>query len=154
MSSPTVLPKMARSTVRREKEREVEKRLQRERLTPTALKVAHGILVAWGLSEPLQTRLIAGDGGMTVTTYRSKVAQAEAGRGPLPLPDDVLQRCSLLLQIEQHLLGLYGERYAHDWITRVNDHAEFSGHTPLEVMLARGFGGLLTVRDHLLGRTL
>ncbi|WP_104990679.1 hypothetical protein [Deinococcus sp. NW-56] len=139
---------------RRESVRQRDKRSQLERLTPTALLAARDILTHWGLSEALQVRLVAGDSGMTKSTYRSKVAAAQAGTPVASLSDDELRRCSLIVQIAQLLQGLYGGDQARLWPTRVSDQPLWAGRSPAEYMLEEGFAGLLKVRDHLLARSL
>lgn len=79
---------------------------------------------------------------------RTSVARYKKG---YPLADnvDLIRRVGHLLGIHKSLRILfpYDRDLAYQWVTR--PHAVFEGKTPLDVMIAHGYEGILAVRRYL-----
>jgi hypothetical protein len=97
----------------------------------------------WQLSSAEQLQLL----GLNKTS-RSGIKGLREGR-PLPSTIDVLDRVKSLLSIHKCLRILlpHDRKIVYEWIKFPNK--EFSGMTPLQVMLEYRFVGLVKVRTYL-----
>ena len=96
----------------------------------------------WGLSLPEQAGLL----GLSISN-RASIARYRGGE-PLADNRDLLDRVSCLLGIHKTLRILFPQNrdLAYSWMTRFNRRLE---RRPVDVILERGFEGLLVVRRYL-----
>jgi hypothetical protein len=117
---------------------DLSSKLERERLSGSALKGFFNLTSRWGLKDDVARELLGGISSSSFYDWK---------KSPDRLLDvDRITRISFLIGIYKALHILYGDKLADEWVTLPNTNAIFAGHTPLQYMLARGLIGMQTVR--------
>ena len=113
-------------------------RIERERLSPAALRGFFNLVERWSVRDEDARFLL---GGITNGPYYSWKKQPERTLGV-----DVLTRISYLIGIFKALHILYGEKLADEWVRLPNTNRVFSNDTPLNYMLRGGIPAMQVVR--------
>jgi len=117
---------------------DLSSKVERERLSSSALKGFFNMTAKWGLKDEDARELL---GGVSNSTFY------EWKKNPERLLDvDKITRISFLVGIYKALHILYGDKLADEWVALPNRNAIFGGRTPLQFMLAGGLIGMQTVR--------
>jgi len=117
---------------------DLSSKMERERLSASALKGFFNLASKWGLKDDVARELL---GGISSSTFY------EWKKSPERLLDvDRIMRISFLIGIYKALHILYGDKLADEWVLLPNTNVIFGGNTPLQYMLARGLIGMQTVR--------
>lgn len=112
--------------------------VERERLSPSAIKAFFNIMEKWGVRDADARDLL---GGISNGVFY------EMKKSPNRVLDtDRLARISLLVGIFKSLNILYPEDLADAWIKLPNKNRLFSGGTPLSYMIQGGVAAMWTVR--------
>ncbi len=114
-------------------------KVERERLSPSALKAFFNTMDLWGVRDEDARQLL---GGVTNGPYYEMKRKPE-GR---VLDADKLIRISYLLGIFKALNILHGQPLADEWVRLPNSNRIFGGSTPLAYMLRGGTPAMQTVR--------
>ena len=112
---------------------------ERERLSPSAIKIFVNIAERWRLSEAQARGLL---GGVASSTFHEWKTNPKGKRLNL----DTLTRISLVIGIYKALNIYFGEPWADRWVTLENRGPLFSGLAPIQYMLQRGQPGMMEVR--------
>ncbi len=113
-------------------------RKERERLSPSAIKVFFNIMDKWSIKDADARDLL---GGVSNGVFY------EMKKNPDRVLDvDRLARISLLVGIFKSLNILYPEELADAWVTLPNRNRLFGGGTPLSYMSRGGLAAMLTLR--------
>lgn len=112
--------------------------VERERLTPGALRAFFNIMDAWGVRAEQARDLL---GGISNGRYYAWKKRPQG-----VLDQDRLQRISLLVGIFKALNILYSQGLADQWVRLPNANRIFGGRAPLEAMIRGGMPAMLTVR--------
>ena len=117
---------------------DLSSKLERERLSGSALKGFFNLTSRWGLKDDVARELLGGISSSSFYDWK---------KSPDRLLDvDRITRISFLIGIYKALHILYGDKLADEWVMLPNTNVIFGGHTPLQYMLARGLIGMQTVR--------
>ncbi len=117
---------------------DLSSKMERERLSGSALKGFFNLMSRWGLKDDVARDLLGGI---------SNSAFYEWKKSPDRLLDiDRITRISFLIGIYKALHILYGDKLADGWVVLPNKNVIFGGNTPLQYMLAHGLIGMQTVR--------
>ena len=117
---------------------DLSSKLERERLSGSALKGFFNLTSRWGLKDDVARELLGGISSSSFYDWK---------KSPDRLLDvDRITRISFLIGIYKALHILYGDKLADEWVMLPNTNVIFGGHTPLQYMLARGLLGMQTVR--------
>ncbi|MFW5837564.1 MAG: antitoxin Xre-like helix-turn-helix domain-containing protein [Desulfovibrionaceae bacterium] len=111
--------------------------LERERLSPSAIKAFFNIMERWKTSEAVGRALL---GGVSRGRYHS----LKKGRGKLD--QDELTRVSLLVGVFKALHILHSEKLADAWMSLPNRNRIFGGGSPLDYLVHGGLPAFLNVR--------
>ena len=114
-------------------------REERERLSPSALKVFFNIIERWDVRDEDARKLL---GGVTNGPYYDMKKNPE-GR---VLDADRLLRISYLVGIFKALNILHGRKLADEWVRLPNTNRIFGGTTPLAYMIKGGVPAMQMVR--------
>jgi hypothetical protein len=106
------------------------------------------LLAAWGVPAAQQAALL----GLDPTAHRRELNRCRFGAA-LPNSGDVYARSRLLLEISAAVAQLFPHSSvaADVWVT--TPQLRFGGHTPLQIMLEDGTGGMYRVIDYLMGQS-
>jgi hypothetical protein len=116
--------------------------LDREQLSPAALRTFFRIAGLWRLSTAEQLVLLGGPGRSTLFKWKRDPGVA--------LPKDTLERISYVLGIYKALQILLPDPKASDaWVRKPNRAPLFGGRSALEVMLGGNVADLYLVRRYL-----
>lgn len=117
---------------------DLSSKMERERLSGSALKGFFNLTSRWGLKDDVARELLGGISSSSFYDWK---------KSPDRLLDvDRITRISFLIGIYKALHILYGDKLADEWVMLPNTNEIFGGHTPLQFMLARGLIGMQTVR--------
>ena len=111
-------------------------RVERERLSPPALKAFFNIMARWKVRDEDARALL---GGVTNGPFY------EMKRNPV-LEADRLTRVSYLIGIFKALHMLHSRSLADEWVRLPNTHRVFAGQTPLAYLIRGGLPAMHTVR--------
>ena len=117
---------------------DLNSRLERERLSRSALVGFFRIVEHWKLRDEDARELL---GGLSNSAYYEWKKNPER-----ILEVDRITRISYLVGIYKALHILYGDKLADAWIRLPNSNAIFGGRTPLALMMAGGLLAMQTVR--------
>jgi hypothetical protein len=112
---------------------------ERERLSPSALKVFFNMIERWNVRDEDARQLL---GGVTNGPYYEMKKNPE-GR---VLDADKLLRISYLVGIFKALNILHGSKLADEWVRLPNTNRIFGGSTPLAYMMKGGVPAMQMVR--------
>jgi hypothetical protein len=115
--------------------------VERERLTPSAVRGMGRLTTSWGLTVEQACSLLGEVPASTWYSWKNKA--------PVDLGVDRLTRISYLLGIYSALHALFAGPLADQWLSRPNTNPLFAGSTPLEVMLRGGIPAMAQVRAFL-----
>ena len=115
---------------------DLNSRLERERLSQSALKGFFRLAGAWKLRDDDARELL---GGLSSSSFYDWKKNPER-----VLEVDRITRISYLLGIYKSLHILYGDQLADEWIHLPNTNPVFAGRSPLAYMLG---GGLLAMQN-------
>ena len=113
-------------------------RVERERLSPSALRGFFNIMERWQIRDEDARSLLGGVSNGPF--YRMKKDPDRV------LDADMLLRISYLVGIFKALHILHSEPLADEWVRRPNTNRVFGGQTPLAYMLKGGVPAMQTVR--------
>jgi Protein of unknown function (DUF2384) len=113
--------------------------VERERLSPTAIRAFLKICDKWGLTEAQSRALL---GGIASSTFHAWKAEPDAQK----LSQDALVRISLVIGIYKALHIYFSKAWADRWIRLDNRGALFAGRSPVNFMIRHGQPGMLEVR--------
>jgi hypothetical protein len=112
---------------------------ERERLSPSAIKVFLNIAEKWELSEAQARGLL---GGIASSTFHAWKTEPRGRR----LDQDTLTRISLVIGIYKALHIYFGKPWADRWVVLANRGPMFAGQAPIDYMLRQGQPGMVEVR--------
>lgn len=113
-------------------------KVERERLSASALKGFFNIAAKWGLKDEDSRELL---GGVSSSSFY------EWKKNPERLLDiDRITRISFMVGIYKALHTLYGDQLADAWVRLPNKNLIFGGRSPLQYMLTGGLISMQTVR--------
>lgn len=112
---------------------------ERERLTPSAVKVFLNIAAKWGLNEVQARGLL---GGIASSTFHAWKTEPRGKK----LDQDTLTRISMIIGIYKALHIYFGKPWADRWVGLGNRGTLFAGQAPIDYMLRHGQPGMLQVR--------
>jgi hypothetical protein len=113
-------------------------RLERERLSASALKAFFKLVDRWDIRDEDARSLLGGVSNGPYYTWKKQPERV--------LDVDALTRISYLIGIFKALNILYGEKLADEWVRLPNTNRIFGGRTPLDYMARGGVPALQTVR--------
>lgn len=113
-------------------------KVERERLTPAALKGFYRLIAAWSIRDEEARELLGGVSSSAFYEWKKLP--------PRSLDIDRITRISYLVGIYKALHILYSDDLADRWIAMPNTNVIFAGRTPLAFMLASGIPAMQTVR--------
>jgi len=113
-------------------------RLERERLSSSALKGFFQLVAAWKVRDEDGRELLGGLSSSAFYDWKKHPDRV--------LEVDRITRISYLLGIYKALHILYGDKLADEWIHLPNSNIVFNGRTPLAFMLGGGLLAMQTVR--------
>ena len=117
---------------------DLSSKMERERLSGSALKGFFNLSSSWGLKDDVARGLLGGISSSSFYDWK---------KSPDRLLDvDRITRISFLIGIYKALHILYGDKLADEWVMLPNTNVIFGGYTPLQFMLAHGLIGMQTVR--------
>lgn len=117
---------------------DLSSKMERERLSGSALKGFFNLSSRWGLKDDVARGLLGGISSSSFYDWK---------KNPDRLLDvDRITRISFLIGIYKGLHILYGDKLADEWVMLPNTNVIFGGDTPLKFMLAHGLIGMQTVR--------
>jgi len=117
---------------------DLSSKVERERLSRSALRGFFRIVERWGVRDEAARELL---GGVSSSTYY------EWKKNPARVLDvDRITRISYLVGIYKALHILYGDKLADAWVSLPNSNAIFGGATPLAYMVTGGLLAMQTVR--------
>jgi hypothetical protein len=117
---------------------DLSEKVERERLTGTAIKGFFKLIETWKIRDEDARELLGGISNSAF--YEWKKAP------PRVLEIDRITRISYLIGIYKALHILYSDQLADRWIAMPNTNLIFAGQTPLVFMIAGGIPGLQLVR--------
>ena len=117
---------------------DLHSRLERERLSQSALKGFFGLAGAWRLRDDDARELLGGLSSSTFYDWKKNPDRV--------LEVDRITRISYLLGIYKSLHILYGDQLADEWIHLPNTNLVFAGRSPLAYMLGGGLLAMQSVR--------
>ena len=112
---------------------------ERERLSPSAIRLFLNICKKWGLNEQQSRGLL---GGIASSTFHAWKTEPRGKK----LDQDTLTRISLLIGIYKALNIYFGKPWADRWVTLGNQGPMFAGTSPLDYMIRQGQPGIIQVR--------
>jgi hypothetical protein len=113
-------------------------RVQRERLSPPALKAFFNIMARWSVRDEDARALLGGvTNGPFYEMKRDSARVLEADR---------LMRVSYLIGMFKALRILHSRTLADAWVHLPNQNPTFGGQTPLAYMIRGGLPAMQTVR--------
>jgi len=115
---------------------DLNSRLERERLSQSALKGFFRLAGAWKLRDDDARELLGGLSSSSFYDWKKNPDRV--------LEVDRITRISYLLGIYKSLHILYGDKLADEWIHLPNTNPVFAGRSPLAYMLG---GGLLAMQN-------
>jgi len=115
---------------------DLNSRLERERLSQSALKGFFRLAGAWKLRDDDARELLGGLSSSSFYDWKKNPDRV--------LEVDRITRISYLLGIYKSLHILYGDQLADEWIHLPNTNPVFAGRSPLAYMLG---GGLLAMQN-------
>jgi len=115
---------------------DLNSRLERERLSQSALKGFFRLAGAWKLRDDDARELLGGLSSSSFYDWKKNPDRV--------LEVDRITRISYLLGIYKSLHILYGDQLADEWIHLPNTNPVFAGRSPLVHMLG---GGLLAMQN-------
>jgi hypothetical protein len=113
--------------------------IERERLSPTAIRAFVKICDKWGLTESQARALL---GGIASSTFHTWKADPDAQK----LSQDTLVRISLVIGIYKALHIYFSKAWADRWVRLGNRGVLFAGRAPIDFMIRQGQPGMLEVR--------
>ncbi|MPZ40603.1 MAG: DUF2384 domain-containing protein [Rhizobiales bacterium] len=113
-------------------------KVERERLSPSAIKAFLNIMEKWAVRDEDARALL---GGISNGQYYEMKKKPER-----TLDADTLTRISYLVGIFKALNILYSEKLADAWVQRPNTNRVFAGQTALTYMIKGGLPAMQTVR--------
>lgn len=113
-------------------------KVQRERLSASALQGFFRLAAAWRVRDDDARELLGGLSSSSLYEWKKNPARF--------LEVDRITRISYLLGIYKALHILYGDKLADEWVHLPNSNPVFAGRTPLAVMLGGGLLAMQTVR--------
>jgi hypothetical protein len=113
-------------------------RVQRERLSRSALKGFFQLVEAWQVRDEDARELL---GGLSSSAFYEWKKNPER-----VLEVDRITRISYLLGVYKALHILYGDKLADEWVHLPNSNPVFNGRAPLSFMLGGGLLAMQTVR--------
>jgi len=111
---------------------------ERERLSPSAIKVFFNVMAKWGVRDEDARALLGGVSNGQFYEMKKKPQRT--------LDADTLTRVSYLVGIFKALNILYSEKLADAWMQRPNSNRIFGGQAPLAYILKGGLPAMETVR--------
>ncbi len=117
---------------------DLSSKVERERLSPAALRGFFAIVDRWRLRDEDARLLLGGVSNGPYYQWRNKPERT--------LDTDRLTRVSYLIGIFKALNILHGETLADEWVRLPNSNPVFRGRTPLAYMLTGGIPAMQTVR--------
>ncbi len=117
---------------------DLNSRVERERLSCSALKGFFKLAASWQVRDDDARELL---GGLSSSSYYDWKKNPDR-----VLEVDRITRISYLLGIYKALHILYGDKLADEWVHLPNTNPVFAGRTPLAYMLAGGLIAMQTVR--------
>lgn len=117
---------------------DLSSKLERERLSRSALKAFFNIMDRWQVRDEDARGLLGGLSNGPYYQWRKNPKRT--------LDADTLTRVSYLIGIFKALNVLYGTKLADQWVSLPNQNRIFAGKTPLEYMLAGGQPAMQIVR--------
>lgn len=112
---------------------------ERERLSPSGIRLFLNICKKWGLNEQQSRALL---GGIASSTFHAWKTDARGKK----LDQDTLTRISLVIGIFKALNNYFGTPWADRWVTLGNRGPMFAGAAPIEYMIRQGQPGMVQVR--------
>ena len=113
-------------------------RMERERLSTSALKAFFNLAGRWGIRDEDSRALLGGISNGPYYNWKKRPERL--------LDADVLTRISYLVGIFKALNILYGEKLADEWVRLPNTNRIFTGRTPLDYMVRGGVPAMQIVR--------
>jgi hypothetical protein len=113
-------------------------KVERERLSPSAIKAFFNIATKWSLRDEDARALLGGISNGQFYEMKKKTDRT--------LDTDTLTRISYLVGIFKGLNILYSPRLADAWMQRPNTNRIFGGGTPLAYVISGGMPALQTLR--------
>jgi hypothetical protein len=113
-------------------------RVQRERLSRSALKGFFQLVEAWQVRDEDARELLGGLSSSAFYEWKKNPDRV--------LEVDRITRISYLLGVYKALHILYGDKLADEWVHLPNSNPVFNGRAPLAFMLAGGLLAMQTVR--------
>jgi hypothetical protein len=113
-------------------------RVERERLSPSAVRAFFNIIDRWGIRDEDARVLL---GGLSNGPYYEMKKDPDRVLDP-----DRLLRISYLIGIFKALNILYSKKLAAEWVRLPNTNRIFGGQTPLAYMIKGGLPAMQTVR--------
>lgn len=117
---------------------DLNSRLERERLSQSALKGFFKLAGAWKLRDDDARELLGGLSSSSFYDWKKNPDRV--------LEVDRITRISYLLGIYKSLHILYGDKLADEWIHLPNTNPVFGGRSPLAFMLGGGLIAMQGVR--------
>src|SRR5258707_77308 len=112
--------------------------VERERLSPSAIKAFLSIMAKWGIRDEDARALLGGISNGPFYEMKKKPDRT--------LDTDALTRTSYLVGIFKALNILYSKKLADAWVQRPNTNRIFGGQTPLAFMIKGGLPAMQIVR--------
>jgi hypothetical protein len=113
-------------------------RVQRERLSRSALKGFFQLVEAWQVRDEDARELLGGLSSSAFYEWKKNPDRV--------LEVDRITRISYLLGVYKALHILYGDKLADEWVHLPNSNSVFNGRAPLAFMLGGGLLAMQTVR--------
>jgi hypothetical protein len=113
-------------------------RVQRERLSRSALKGFFQLVEAWQVRDEDARELLGGLSSSAFYEWKKNPDRV--------LEVDRITRISYLLGVYKALHILYGDKLADEWVHLPNSNPVFNGRAPLAFMLGGGLLAMQTVR--------
>jgi hypothetical protein len=113
-------------------------RVQRERLSRSALKGFFQLVDAWQVRDEDARELLGGLSSSAFYEWKKNPDRV--------LEVDRITRISYLLGVYKALHILYGDKLADEWVHLPNSNPVFNGRAPLAFMLGGGLLAMQTVR--------
>jgi hypothetical protein len=113
-------------------------KVQRERLSSSALKGFFQLAAAWQVRDEDARELLGGLASSSFYEWKKNPNRV--------LEVDRITRISYLLGIYKALHILYGDKLADEWVHLPNSNPVFNGRAPLAYMLGGGLLAMQTVR--------
>jgi hypothetical protein len=113
-------------------------RVQRERLSRSALKGFFQLVDAWQVRDEDARELLGGLSSSAFYEWKKNPDRV--------LEVDRITRISYLLGVYKALHILYGDKLADEWVHLPNSNPVFNGRAPLAFMLGGGLLAIQTVR--------